>query len=114
MSELRSTVPDSNFLRLINKCSSELASEKCYLVLNAVSDCLIEKLSSEEVGAHCLAFRGLLYCFAVAESVYCTVLAPIMSINTSDSKASLRPVKRVQFGILSPEEIVSDTYNLTA
>jgi hypothetical protein len=28
-----------------------------------------------------------------------------MSINTSDSKAPVRQVKRVQFGILGPEEI---------
>ncbi len=27
------------------------------------------------------------------------------AINTSDSKATVRPVKRIQFGILSPEEI---------
>jgi len=30
-----------------------------------------------------------------------------MAMLCSDSKAPLRPVKRVQFGILSPDEIVS-------
>ena len=29
---------------------------------------------------------------------------------SNDSKAPIRTVKRVQFGILSPDEIVSNTY----
>ena len=35
----------------------------------------------------------------------CCNRGPTMAVVTSDSKAPVRQVKRVQFGILSPEEI---------
>lgn len=47
---------------------------------------------------------------AIYQNVNCTVLVVGQTktkMSTLDSKAPLRTVKRVQFGIISPDEIVS-------
>ena len=53
-------------------------------------------------------------CNQLGSLYVCHTMYLNLAINSRDSSAPLRPVKKVQLGILSPEEIVSDAiYRVT-